>query len=75
MLTSNFYRTYRLLHLLKKFEDLSDGTLGTCKTTMIDLELKDDAKPVCLRPYTIPKLHKAMFKKEIERLVSLRGLK
>ena len=38
---------HRLLHILNKFEDLFDGMLGTCKTTLVDLELKDNAKPVC----------------------------
>ena len=36
----------RLLHLLNKFEDLFDGTLGTRKTTPLDLELKDKVKHV-----------------------------
>ena len=36
-----------LLQLLKKFEDLFDGMLGTWNTTPVELELKDDAKPVC----------------------------
>ena len=54
---------HRLLHLLNKFEYLFDGTLGTWKTTPVDLELKDDAKPVCLQPYPLPKAHETMFKK------------
>ena len=44
---------YRLLHLLKKFEDLFDGTLSTCNNTPVDLELKDNAKPVCSQPVQI----------------------
>ena len=48
-----------------------DSTLGTWKTTPVYLELKDDAKPVCLRPYPVPKLHKTMFKKEVKILMSL----
>ena len=35
-----------LLQVLKKLEDLFDGTLGMWKTTPVDLELKDEAKPV-----------------------------
>ena len=62
---------HRILHLLNKFEDLFDGTLGTWKTTTVDLELKDDAKPVCLRPYPVPKAHETMFKKEVERIFNL----
>ena len=37
----------RLLNLLIKFEYLLDGTLCMWKTTLVDLELKDDATPVC----------------------------
>ena len=39
-----------------------DGTLGTCKTTPVDLELKDDVKHVCSRTYPVLKLHETMFK-------------
>ena len=46
-----------LLQLLQKFEELLDGTLGTWKTDPVDLELKEDAKPICLRPYPVPKVH------------------
>ena len=48
-----------------------DGTLGMWKTTPVDLELKDDAKPVWSRPYPVPKVQKTMFKKEVKRLVRL----
>ena len=37
---------HRIIHLLKKFEDMFDGMLGTWNTTPVDLELKDNAKPV-----------------------------
>ena len=36
-----------LLELLQKFEELFDGTLGTWKTDPVDLELKEDVKPIC----------------------------
>ena len=60
-----------LLKLLQKFEELFDGTLGTWKIDPLDFELKEDAKPICSRPYPIPKVHEEMFKKEVERLVLL----
>ena len=66
---------HRILHLLNKFEDLFDGTLGTWKTTPVVLELKDDAKPVCLRPYPVPKAHKIMFKKGVEKSLAWDYLK
>ena len=67
----NATERYRLLNILNKSKDLFDSTLGTWNTTMVDLELKDDAKPVCLQPYPVPRVHKSMFKQEVKRLVSL----
>ena len=61
----------RVLILLRKFEDMFDVTLGTWNTTPLDLELKDDAKPVLSRPYQVPMVHGWMFSKEFKRLVSL----
>ena len=40
-------------------------------TTLVDLELKDDKKPVRSQTYLVKRVHKAMLKKEVERLVSL----
>ena len=48
-----------------------ESTLGTRKTTIVDLDLKDKAKPVCSRPYPVPKVHEVMFRKEVKRLVIL----
>ena len=50
-----------LIQLLKKIEDMFDGTLGTRNTTLVELQLKDDANHVCLRPYPVTKVHKTMF--------------
>ena len=36
----------RPLKLLRKLGSFFDGTLVTCKTNMVDLELKEDAKRV-----------------------------
>ena len=49
-----------LIQLLKKIEDMFDGTLGTRNTTLVELQLKDDAKHVCSRPYPVTKVHKTM---------------
>ena len=35
------------------------------------MELKDDAIPLCSRPYTVSRVHKEMFRKEVKRLVTL----
>ena len=59
----------RLLILLRKFEDMLDGTSGTWNT--YHLELKDDEKPVCSQTYPVPRIHKAMFRKKVERLIRL----
>ena len=48
-----------------------DGTLGTWNTTPVNLELKYKEKSVCSGPYLLPKVHKVMFRKEVERLASL----
>ena len=54
---------YRLLKLLKKSEDLFNGTLGTWNTTPVYLELKGDENSVRSRPYPAPRVHGAMFRK------------
>ena len=52
-----------LLKLLQNCEELFDGTLDTRKTDPVDFKLKDDAKPILLRTYPVPKVHEEMFKK------------
>ena len=60
-----------LLTVLQKFEELFNGTLGPWKIDPVDLHLNKDAKPIYLQPYPVPKVHKEIFKKEVERLVLL----
>ena len=60
---------------MRKFESLSDGTLGTWKIPLVNLDLKDDATPVCSRPYPVPRVHEAMFRKEAKILVKLGVIK
>ena len=48
----------KLLKIIQKFEELFDGTIGTCKTDPVRFELKLNIKPICSRPYTVPKLQK-----------------
>ena len=52
-----------------------DGTLGTWKTHKMNLDLKDDATPVCSRHYPVPRAHEAMLRKEVKRLVKIYVLK
>ena len=51
------------LNPLKIFEYFSDGILGKWNSAPVDLESNDDAKPVCTRPYPVPRVHMAMFRK------------
>ena len=54
-----------LLKSLQKFEELFNGKICTWKIDPLDLRLKEDNKPICSRPYQVPKLHEKMFKKEV----------
>ena len=58
-----------LYHLLKKYDDLFDGTLGQWTGTDYKIELREGAKPYHARPYSIPRAHEATFKMEVERIV------
>ena len=59
-----------LFILLKYFEDLSDGTLGNWVIEPVDLELNPDPKPFISRYYTVPRIKKYTFRKELKRLVN-----
>ena len=60
----------KLLALLKKFEPVFDGSLGTWKTEPVDLELKDpDCKPYHTRPYPVPQSQYQKLREEVNRLV------
>ena len=50
-----------LLILFHKLEYFFDGTLGTWKIDPVEYELKEDAKPICLRPHPVPKVHEELF--------------
>jgi hypothetical protein len=57
--------------LLKKFEPLFDGTLGHWRTKPVSFQLKDGVTPYHGRAYPIPKVHKDVIMKEIQRLCYL----
>ena len=46
MSTLNPQQTRKYSRYLKKIEDLFDGNLGTWNTAPVEMELKDDVKPV-----------------------------
>ena len=64
-----------LLKLLKKYEDLFDGTLGTFTGTPYDIKLKDNVEPHHARPFPVPKIHELTLKSELDRLCELNVLK
>ena len=61
----------RLHKLLKKYETLFDGTLGTWKTKPYEVELKDGAKPYHARPYPIAKINEKVFYDKIMRMCDI----
>ena len=61
----------QLLALLRKYEHLFDGTLGTWNNEPYNIELKDGAKPYHSRPFPIPKVHEHTLQLELDRLVKI----
>jgi hypothetical protein len=64
-----------LLFLLKKYESLFDGTLGTWKGEDYDIELRSDAIPYHARAFPIPHVHEQTLRHEVERLCRIGVLK
>ncbi len=61
----------KILQLLTKFELLFDGTLGDWRTKPVSFQLKEGASPYHGRAFPVPKIHKDVLIKEIERLCKL----
>ena len=62
----------KLEELLKKYEDLFNGTLGSWNTEPVELELKEEGtKPVQMRPYPVPQSQERKLREEIKRLCEL----
>ena len=57
--------------LLLNHAKLFDGSLGKYPGEPMHIELEQDAQPVYRRPYPVPQVHLATFKKELEHLVEL----
>ncbi len=60
-----------LLSLLLDYEPLFDGTLGDWNRPPNPIKLKDGAKPYHGRAIPVPKIHKDVLIKEVERLCKL----
>ena len=62
----------KLLQRLFEFESLSDGTLGDWKSKPVSFfQLKQGASPYHGRAFPVPKIHKDVLIKDIERLCKL----
>ena len=60
-----------LYTLLITYKDIFDVDLGEWKTDPVDLELKEGAEPHSQQHYPIPRIHRDVFKKYLDRLVKL----
>jgi hypothetical protein len=58
-----------------KFEHLFDGTLGNWNPSPVSFKHKEGVKPFQLAPFSVPKIHEATPKKEVQRLCDLEVLK
>jgi hypothetical protein len=61
----------KLLQLLKKYELLFDGTLGDWKTKLVSFQLREGVSPYHGQAFPVPKIHKDIIIKEVERLCEL----
>jgi hypothetical protein len=60
--------------LFHGFTRLFDDTLGVYAHRKFHIDLTPGAKPKHSRPYAIPRIHLAAFKKELDRLVQIEVL-
>ena len=51
-----------LYTVLKKYEWLFDGNLGTCHGKPYDIKLKPDSEPYHGKPFPVPRIHELTFK-------------
>ena len=61
--------------LLKKYQHLFEGTLGTWNYKHYNIKLKEGAKPYHSRPFPVPKVHEHTLKVELDKLIKLGVLK
>ena len=64
-----------LYTLLKKYEILFDGNLGTWHVKPYDIKLKPDAEPYNGKPFPFTRIHELTFKQELDRIEYLKVIK
>jgi hypothetical protein len=67
----NMHQKADLLQVLEKHQKMFDGTLDVYSHKKFHIDIDPDAKPVHARPYPIPWVHSATFKKELDHLVKI----
>ena len=65
----------KLFQLLRKYEQLFDGTLGKWTGSKVSLELAENAKPYHAKAFPVPRVHYETLRKEVERLCEIGVLK
>lgn len=58
-----------LYGVLRKYDKLFDGKLKAYTDEKITLDIDPTVKPTQVRPYSVPILHRKVFKEELDRLV------
>ena len=61
----------KLKSVLDNFGTLFDGTLGHYKTYKVHLKVDPNAKPIHVKPYPVPHVHRPTFKKELDHLCDI----
>ena len=65
----------RVYTLLKKYESLFDGNIGTWYVKPYAIKLKPGAEPYHGKLFPVPRIHELTFKQELNRLEALKVIK
>ena len=65
------YQQASLLRLLKEYEHLFDGTLGDWNTEPVHIQLKEGARPIHCRPFSVPHSYGQQLYDELDRLCQI----
>ena len=61
--------------MIKEVWIIFDGNLGTWHGNLYDIKLKPNAEPYYGKPFPVPRIHKLMFKQELDRLEAFKAIK